>query len=265
MELADLRAQSLSVVQALTREQGWPLPPAGVEALVEAILPIVAADPAPGPDQIRLVALHYYADGPAVQAMLTPGSALGEQLWREWQAKLIKTAQKKGLTAQDAEDLVQSVFLHTRHALANFQFKAQLQTYFLGIFNRQYAKWLQREKRLTTTDLEENPEAPPPALTVTSATTVVENAEIRQLVTQEIQKIIKSEDYQLLYWYYVEKSEIDPTTGEEQKWTDKTIGERLGMPINTVTARRLRALERLRQNQRLATLFRDLLAGAQER
>lgn len=259
MEHPSLREQCLSIVQTLTQEQAWPLPPAGVLALVDAIRPIVAAADTPDAGQIRLIALNYYADGPAVQAMLTPGSATGEQLWRNWQAKMVKVAQKKGLTAQDAEDLVQSVFLHTRRALQNFQFKSQLQTYFLSIFNRQYAKWLQGETRLTTTDLEETPETPPPALTVTGATTAIDNAEIRQLVTQEIQKIIKSQDYQILYWHYVEKSEIDRTTGQEKKWTDKTIGEQLGMPINTVTARRLRALERLRQNSRLATLFRELL------
>lgn len=264
MEYLSLREQFLSIVQQLTQEQAWPLPPAGVQALVDAILPIASASATTDAGQIRLVALHYYADGPAVQAMLTPGSATGEQLWRDWQRKMLKTAQKKGLTTQDAEDLVQSVFLHTRHALQNFQFKSQLQTYFLGIFNRQYAKWLQRETRFSTTDLEENPEAPPSALMITDATVAVENAEIHQVVVQEIQKIVKSADYQILYWYYVEKVEIDNTTGVEQKWTDKTIGERLGMPINTVTARRLRALERLRQNNRLATLFRELLDRAHQ-
>lgn len=264
MEHPFLREQCLSIVQTLTQEQAWALPSAGVSALVDAILPIVVASSTLDAGQIRLIALNYYADGPTVQAMLTPGSATGEQLWRDWQAQLVKVAQKKGLTAQDAEDLVQIAFLHTRHALQNFQFKSQLKTYFHAIFNRQYIKWLQGETKLATTDLDETPETPQPALAVTGATAVIDNAEIRQLVTQEIQKIIKSQDYQILYWHYVEKSEIDRATGQEKKWTDKTIGEQLGMPINTVTARRLRALERLRQNSRLATLFRELLAATHD-
>lgn len=265
MEHPSLHERCLTIVQVLSQEQGWSLPPAGVAVLADAILPIIAAaSPILDADQIRLIILNYYADGPTVQAMMTSGSAVGEQLWRDWQAKMVKAAQKKGLSAQDAEDLVQIAFLHTRHALQNFQFKSQLTTYFHAIFNRQYVKWLQGETRLETTDLEENPEAPPPALTVAGNAAAIENAEVRQLVTQEIHKIIKSQDYQILYWHYVEQREIDGATGEEKKWTDKSIGERLGMPTNTVTARRLRALERLRQNSRLATLFRELLDRAND-
>lgn len=262
MAYSSLREQFISIVQQVTREQSWPLAPSGISALVDAVLPIVSVSDTIDADQMRLIALNYYADGPAVHAMLTPGSATGDQLWDEWQTKMLNVAHAKGLTAQDAEDLVQSVFLHTRRALQNFQFKSRLQTYFFGIFNRQYAKWLQRETRWVTTDLEENPEAPPADLTVTHEGNRVENAEIGQLVTQEIQKIIKNQDFQILYWYYVETSEIDSATGQEKKWTDKNIGERLSMPTNTVTARRLRALARLRENSRLATLFGDLLGTA---
>lgn len=264
MENSSLREQCLSIVKELTQAEAWPLPPDGIIALTDAILPIVAATPMPDDEQIRRTVLNYYADGPAVQAMLTPGSTVGEQLWRNWQTKMLTVAKKKGTTDQDAEDLMQHLFLHTRRALQNFQFKSQLQTYFLAIFNRQYAKWLQRETRWVTTDLEENPEVPPPGLTVANVGIAVENAEIGQLVLQEIQKIIKSEDYQILYWYYVETSDIDSATGQVTKWTDKTIGERLGMPINTVTARRLRALARLRENSRLAILFRELIERAND-
>ena len=91
----------------------------------------------------------------------------------------------------------------------------------------------------------------------------IENDAIRFLVNQEIQKIVKTEDYQILYWYYIEQYTVDSYTKSIIKWTDKEIGEQLEMPLNTVTARRTRALARLRQSHRLQQLFQDLLDTAE--
>ena len=81
--------------------------------------------------------------------------------------------------------------------------------------------------------------------------------QIAQLVQAEISKIIKSQDFQILRWYYVEQRFIDEE-GNEQKWTDDHIGRRLNMPLNTVTSRRLRAIQRLKKQPQLQALFGEL-------
>jgi hypothetical protein len=73
-------------------------------------------------------------------------------------------------------------------------------------------------------------------------------------VRLEISRIVNSEDFQILHLYYVERTFGD-SAGQERKWTDKAIGEQLGMPLNTVTSRRLRAIQRLKNNEPLRSLF----------
>lgn len=261
MESQPLRPLCLPVVQQLAQEQSWNLPPAGVTALVDAILPFLSSPAKPTVHLIRTVATNYFLDGPMVQQMLAPNSARGEQLWLDWRSQVLKVARHKGLTAEEADDLVQAVYLQTAKALRTFHFQARVKTYFYSIFHKHFAKWLQTKNKVETTPLESDV-ALPTALIDTQSTEQVENAEIQDLVRAEIQKIVNSIDFQILYLFYGEESEVDPATGGEKKWTDKTIGEKLNMALNTVTSRRLRALQRLRQNPRLAELFRGLLYRA---
>jgi hypothetical protein len=85
----------------------------------------------------------------------------------------------------------------------------------------------------------------------------VTQADLAQAVRREIEHLLATEDFQILYWYYVEKTHLS-AEGSQTNWTDKAIGAALGLPLNTVTSRRLRALERLRKNERLQRLFLDL-------
>jgi hypothetical protein len=57
----------------------------------------------------------------------------------------------------------------------------------------------------------------------------------------------------------VEETYIDEQTGETKKWTDEAIGERLGKPTNTVTSKRRRALQRLKNHPRLKRVFENLV------
>lgn len=258
MDSQTLRNQCQQVVEELVHTEQWPLPADGIGAFVDAILPFLQSDPAVTFVEIRTVALHYQMDGPTVQQMCMLNSSQGEGLWAAWREQMQKAAQKEGLSAEDAEDFVQQIFPEVRRALDKFKFKASLKTFFAAIFRRQFAKWLQTQKyqRIQAETLGE--EVPVPAASATTAA-AVEKAAVHSLIRQEIQKILKSEDYQILYWYYVEEDTVDPVTKEVIKWTDKEIGERLGMPLNTVTARRTRALARLRRHHRLRQLFQDLL------
>lgn len=246
------------IVQELVHEQNWVLSTDGINTLCDAILPFIEDIPGITPTQIRNIAGNYIVDGPTVQQMLTPGSQQGEKFWEDWRGQMLQAAKAKGLSPEDAEDFVQTIFLSVRNALANFKFKSRLHTFFYAVFKRQFAKWLQTKYKRAETTLEENSANVAPELVDTNSVPHVENAEVRELVRQEIEKILKSEDYQILYWYYVEKSFVDTVSNEEKKWTDKVIGKTLNLPLNTVTARRTRAIARLRQNSRLAMLFQDL-------
>jgi len=258
MDSQTLRNQCQQAVEELAGTEQWPLPPAGIGVLVDAILPFLQSDAAVTSAEIQTIARNYQKDGPTVQQMCTPHSSQGERLWTAWREQLQKAAQKEGLSPEDAEDFVQQIFPEVRRALDKFKFKANLKTFFAAIFRRQFAKWLQTQKyqRIQAETLGE--EVPVPAAAATTAT-AVENAAVHSLISQEIQKILKSEDYQILYWYYVEEDMVDPVTKAVIQWTDKEIGERLGMPLNTITARRTRALARLRRHHRLRQLFQDLL------
>ena len=85
------------------------------------------------------------------------------------------------------------------------------------------------------------------------------NAQIRERVQQEIARIIRSEDFQILHLYYVEKTFIEAESQKRLKWTDRAIGELLGMPLNTVTSRRTRARNQLRKSPLLQELFAQLV------
>ena len=251
MERQALYELCRQVAHALAHEQGWTLVPSGLHDWIEAVFSFAQTAPDPTPQTIRIIALNYNLDGPRVQQMLMPDSVLGNALWTEWRTHVLKIAATKKLALQDDEDLVQAVYLETLKALPTFRFQARLNTYFVAIFNRQYSKWLQQQMKVRQTDLTEESPAEP-ALVANASTEQVERDEIYRLVKQEITKILNSTDYQILHWYYVEESYDDPVTREQKKWTDKAIGEKLEMPLDTITARRRRALQRLRQSPRLA-------------
>ena len=272
MASQSLKDRCLQAAQDLSHEKEWQLPPEGIEALVEAILPF--ARHASGSDDwmIRKIALNYYLDGPTVQQMRTQESADGGRLWEEWRNYFVTVARRKGVSPEDADDLVHDVYVQANKALHTFRFESRLKTFFYSIFGNCYKQWLRDEierRRKREISIEEGkstngeslklllPDKSP--LPEDAAVRQTQNTEIRRRIEEEIRKILKSEDFQILQWYYVEETYIDEETGKKKKWTDKAIGERLGRPLNTVTARRHRALKRLKNNPRLREAFRELL------
>jgi len=268
MERSDLT----KLVFATIQEEQWPLDQADREALIDAVAPLL--QPEDQPSVIGRVVINYYHDGPMVEAMRLPG-AIGEALWAEWRAYMVSLANNKGLYGDAAEDLAQECYLQTVRALGTFRFGSRLKTYFCGIFLNCYRHWARSAKRQgtheemlpvydaaeaeTAAGQEErlpwliDQRAQPQEIVVEQ----LHGGEIATLVNDEIAKITKSQDFQILRWYYVEQRFID-NEGNEQKWTDDAIGQQLDMPLNTVTSRRLRAVRRLKKHPRLQELFVEL-------
>jgi RNA polymerase sigma factor (sigma-70 family) len=264
-----LRERCRQVVQDVAHTQGWRLSVAGIGALTEAILPHVQHSADSTVRTIQKIALNYYLDGPMVQQMCIAGTPEGERLWTEWRGYMLSLARAKGLSAENAEELAQTVYLQAAKALRTFHFGSRLKTYFCGIFINCFRYWArtnqsieQREQALLVEgyDLEEATtftkldKYPSPEEQVIEQ---LQNTQIQSLVRQEIQKIINSEDFQILYRYYVEKNFID-NNGQQHKWTDKEISEHLELPLNTITSRRLRAVQRLKHNAHLRTMWTQL-------
>jgi RNA polymerase sigma factor (sigma-70 family) len=267
-----LEERCRQAVTELAHEQGWHMPPQGLAALTAAILPFVEAVADQSIPSIQRIALNYYQDGPMVQQMCTAGSHDGERLWADWRAYMVSLARGRGLSPEQAEELAQDVYLQTAKALPHFLFGSRLKTYFCGIFINCYRHWLrtaqrveQREQALPVeSEHDENHPLhqltdgrPPPEVEVVERGL---SAQLGNLVAAELQKILNSQDFQILYLYYGEGT-FTNSAGQTHKWTDKIIGEQMGMPLNTVTARRLRALQRLKSNVQLRTKFALLIDG----
>ncbi len=134
MERQALHELCHQVVQALVHEQGWSLTPSGLQDLVEAIFPFAQHLPDPTLQALRIIVLNYKLDGLMVQQMLMPQSALGNKSWAEWRTHFLKIASVKELAAEDAEDLVQTVYSEALKALLTFRFQSRLNTYLVAIF-----------------------------------------------------------------------------------------------------------------------------------
>lgn len=270
MASQSLKDRCLQIVQDLAREEEWQLSPQGIEALVEAILSFVQHVSDPADRRIRSIAHNYYLDGPMVQEMLTQGSPEGERLWAEWRQYFVNVARTKGMYPEQAEDLVQDLYFQTSKALNTFRFECRLKTFVYSVFSRCYKQWV-RDKKLRD-DKEQlliegeggngvPLEPATPGQFPSPEEAVIEqmqHAELRQLVEEELERILKSEDVQILRLYYMEETYIDEETGAKAKWTHQAIGERFGMPTGTVSSRIWWARKRIRNHPRLERRFRQL-------
>jgi RNA polymerase sigma factor (sigma-70 family) len=266
MNYPSLHDACLEQVQVVAREQAWRLPPAGLELLADTILPLAGQTLAKDagatiPDTIRTIAVNYYSDGPQVQLMCTPHSHEGDEYWGAWSEAFVRWTRGKvgrGIQLDDVEDLAQETFERAQKALPNFRFQCRLSTFFHGIFINSYRKWIDRDRRKHSKDRPIVDDYPQLLYEQEWPEERVEANWLTQ-VRSQIAEIIKAEDYQILNLYYGQQTYTDQTTGQEEKWTDRAIGEKLGRPIDTITAKRRRALARLEKDPRMRQLFRDLL------
>ena len=254
-----LYEQCLQAVHSLAQQWGWQLSTDGVVALAEAILPYVVNEPEIDTNILQTIAINYYHDGPMVQGMLDPNSAQGEQLWGEWRSYMLKVARSKGLIEDEAVDLVQALYVQVQRALPRFEYRSRLKTYFYKIFNNHYIRWLQKQERIQELPTADRDEYITKTEVIAAPDQEVIQNELRRLVREEVQKMISSENYHILYLYYVEQTYLDSETNTVHKWTDKAIGEALDLPLNTITTRRTRSLRHLRQHPHLAKLFQEML------
>jgi hypothetical protein len=84
-------------------------------------------------------------------------------------------------------------------------------------------------------------------------------AQVRRLFTEEVVLLLHAVDCEILRLYYLEETFCQAPGGKEQRWTDLAIGDHLGMPLNTVTSRRFRALKRIKRHKYLAARLAELL------
>ena len=274
MASQSLEDRCYQIVQDLAREKGWQFPPEGIEALAAAILPFVQRASDSGARMIRTIALNYYQEGPMVQQMLAKGSADGERLWGEWRNYFARVARGRGIPDEGIENVAQDTWIQSSRALHTFRFESQLKSFLSKVCINCCHQWFRAKVPIELIEVPLEREGPdgeiqkpdipgkspsPEALVLKQE----QNAEIKKLVEKEIGKIVKSEDFQILYWYYVDETYIDENTREKKKWTDRAIGERLGMSLSAVTARRWRArkriLEYVRDHPGLGEKIRELL------
>jgi RNA polymerase sigma factor (sigma-70 family) len=174
---------------------------------------------------------------------------------------------RRAFPDHDVEDVVQAIFLKlATGALERFEGRASLKAYLVTIAdsvriseNRQRLAAKRGEGRLVS--LNGFPDASPS--NGTSATgsnrhgkafdqaTSVDDPEIlflrqrrNELVHRAVSLLADARDREIVSLYFA-----------EEPCVDREIAERLGMPLNTVTWRRLRAMNELRK--RLARLERD--------
>lgn len=266
MSDSSLRDACLPQVQAVAQDHGWQLPPPGLALLADSILPyveLILAKEA-GAEMsavIRQVAVNYYLDGPQVRLMCMSHSREGDECWRAWREAFVQWARGKvgrGVQPDEVEDLAQDTSERARKALPNFRFQCRLSTFLRGVFINSYKKWIDQDRRKRGPErcLEEDD----PRL-VYEQDWPEPRGEVDWLarVRSQIIEIVQSENYEILHLYYGERTFTDETTGRTKKWTDRAIGEKLGKPTNTITAKRRRALARLKKDAGMRRLFNDLL------
>jgi RNA polymerase sigma factor (sigma-70 family) len=256
-------------VTELASSEGWPLSPADIERLANDVLPYVQQLKEATPKAIQQIAHHYRQDGPMVRAMLREGSADGERLWRQWRAFFLRLAAQKGVFGKDAEDLAQIACERALRGLARFGFRSSLKTWMSSLFVNCYLSWIRHKKALKRqvtrqVSLEAETEKGQPIAELIhgsgpSLEERQERRELRGLLDAEIDRLLKSDDVTILRLYYVERQYVDERTGEPRKWTDEAIGRKLDLPRNTITSKRRRALERLRQNRAIRDLAYEIL------
>lgn len=272
MNKSDVDDICVQGVLVAAQEKAWSIDAEAAFTLAQIIHPFVEKGEVTIASAIE-IAINYYYDGPMVQEMLTPGSSDGEMLWQEWRTYMLHLALVKQLNTEQAEDLVQEIYIRTTSALKNFRFASRLKTYFHGIFINCYRRWIrdikgvERHEMLLPTgddsgeDEEKKSVAIPDRRPLPETSTVQElqDTHIQHFVEQEIRKIVDSNTYQILYYYYWEQTFIDPVTCKQKKWTDEAIGKSLGLSLNTVTSKRRRALERFSNHPPLQAIWVELL------
>jgi len=278
----------LQCVGELAAGEGWGLPPEGIRKLVEEVLPYVEKLASPTAEDIRRVVRHYRRDGPMVQAMLSPGSTEGERLWQEWRTYFLRLAASKGIFGEDAEDLAQTACERALHSLTEFHFCCSLRTWLVTTFVNCLVSWVRRKEahkrggkgyqpegretpaparvRLVSLEqergkellLERLPEASP------SPEEVHEQAELAYLLERELTGLLRSEEATILRLYYIERYYVNGGRGERKRWTDEAIGRVLGLSRSAVTARRRRALARLKANPAIRALALEILGRVKD-
>ncbi|MCB0063526.1 MAG: sigma-70 family RNA polymerase sigma factor [Caldilineaceae bacterium] len=243
-------ARCEAITARLSTTQQWKLTDQETAILAKRVLPYVLAssDRLTSDDAIGTVIVNYYVEGPMVQAMLTKDAVDHEELWTRWREYMLNVARSKGLIEDDAEELVQAVYFDARKGLTQYRYESTLSAYFFSIFTNRFRGWLRRMRKSP----KEKPLDPPKRTDdrlelVDTAINFAEEmvdadylAEIVNYVKQEIVQLTSTEDFEILYYSYVEQSYVD-NANNVVKLTDAVLARMYGMTINGITAKRLRA------------------------
>lgn len=144
-------------------------------------------------------------------------------------------ARRLGLHGQDADDLVQDVFLLLLRKLPEFRYDPQLR--FRGwLWSVTLNKWRERNRRPVAATLA--PESEPSELTVPDTTAAVDEQEYRAYLVQRALKLMEGEFQPQALKAFYEVVSFDRPAAD--------VARELGMSVASVYAAKSRVLKRLR-------------------
>lgn len=244
-----LKQRCLDVAQARNEDKPNPLDLSQCECedLISAILPaLLTIKPPLEDDKIRIAVRFAQRDMNEYRALQSPHSQEGERCWDHWRDRFVREGQLRGLANEDAEDLAQDTSLRAMAALQNYHFQSSLHTYLLKVFAYTFLDRLrqkQRQKQHEPVSIDDTPnsndgslppwEPPDPAPPIDAT---IADAEILAHVTAELQRVLKSEHFEMFRLRYVEVTYWDPVTKVEKEWTYQAIADKLGCPRDKVSA-----------------------------
>ncbi|MBK8051070.1 MAG: sigma-70 family RNA polymerase sigma factor [Anaerolineales bacterium] len=194
-----------------------------------------------------------------IQAIAKPGRSGALYLF---------TCLARGLNYDDAEDLAQKACWRAQSALNNFRLASSLATYLISVFANCLRDYMRKQRRRKTHEgfsLDEPLKSDDETQELVgdrmpSGETEINdlaNAQIMQLIHAEVERILRSDHFEIFRLYYIELTYIDPRTRKLRKWTAEAIAERLDKPIDTVSSILKRMPEKLRNNPRIMQLAMD--------
>ena len=251
----DIRSRTSQTATHLNQVHAWQLTEYELEELVTAVLPYTLTSPKciTSDETIEIIVANYYAEGPMVQTMLAADSPARESLWTAWRVYLLNLADTKGIAAEDAEELVQEVCVKAQLKLAQFRHESKLAAYFFKIFTNQSNEWFRKLHQQNRYELLLLAGANDGAREMSDQRTgwgevsidSIYLVEIADYVAAEIIKLTSTEDFEILYLAYVEQFYVETETKAVVKWTDEVLARRYAMTLNGLTAKRLRAEQKI--------------------
>jgi len=249
----DLRTLCEREVAELNRTEGWGLPPEALTELAARVLRFVPAEVSPG--ELRKVIIHYFYDGPQVEAMAQPGLAEGERYWEAIRSWFVRLATCYGIAPIEVEDVAQEAWNSARQSLHTFTFRGRLRAWLRAIIVHACQQWYRRRKPeiISLDDLDWESQS---ASTDDDPQKALLQAERRLLIEATLERLLSHRNLLILRYSFL--LDDTGTAGQPRKWTDTRIAQQVGLSPGSISATRDRVLRRLAANPMLVRLVEEL-------